>query len=213
MRHKRLSAEPEQRLVPAAHTARAPAGKNDAVHRARVAHGAGSLDQWLKVSAEPRPVLAAAILSYCAHGLAWNGRGERRPTPTRAARPLKGEYVMRKFASAIALLSAFALGTPALAQSPIVIKFSHVVAPDTPKGKGAEYFKKLAEELTRRQGQGRGLSELPALQGQGGDRGAAARRGADAGAVARQVRPARREGVRGLRPALHPARQRRRCTR
>jgi C4-dicarboxylate-binding protein DctP len=37
----------------------------------------------------------------------------------------------------------------ALAQTPIVIKFSHVVAVDTPKGKGAEYFKKLAEERTK----------------------------------------------------------------
>jgi C4-dicarboxylate-binding protein DctP len=35
------------------------------------------------------------------------------------------------------------------AQQPIVIKFSHVVAIDTPKGKGAEYFKKLAEERTK----------------------------------------------------------------
>ena len=35
------------------------------------------------------------------------------------------------------------------AQAPIVIKFSHVVAVDTPKGKAAEYFKKLAEERTR----------------------------------------------------------------
>jgi C4-dicarboxylate-binding protein DctP len=32
------------------------------------------------------------------------------------------------------------------AQQPIVIKFSHVVALDTPKGKGAERFKQLAEE-------------------------------------------------------------------
>ncbi|NDI87629.1 TRAP transporter substrate-binding protein [Undibacterium crateris] len=32
--------------------------------------------------------------------------------------------------------------------SPIVIKFSHVVTPDTPKGKGVEYFKKLVEERT-----------------------------------------------------------------
>jgi C4-dicarboxylate-binding protein DctP len=55
---------------------------------------------------------------------------------------------MRKLASAVALLCAFALGTPALAQSPIVIKFSHVVAPDTPKGKGAEKFKELAEKYT-----------------------------------------------------------------
>jgi C4-dicarboxylate-binding protein DctP len=38
---------------------------------------------------------------------------------------------------------------PALAQQPIVIKFSHVVANDTPKGKGAEFFKHKAEELTK----------------------------------------------------------------
>jgi C4-dicarboxylate-binding protein DctP len=37
---------------------------------------------------------------------------------------------------------------PAPAQNPIVIKFSHVVAPDTPKGKGAEKFKELAEKYT-----------------------------------------------------------------
>ncbi len=36
-----------------------------------------------------------------------------------------------------------------MAQQPIVIKFSHVVAVDTPKGKAAEYFKKLAEERTK----------------------------------------------------------------
>ncbi len=37
----------------------------------------------------------------------------------------------------------------AFAQQPIVIKFSHVVAADTNKGKSAEYFKKLVEERTR----------------------------------------------------------------
>ena len=37
----------------------------------------------------------------------------------------------------------------AQAQAPIVIKFSHVVAPDTPKGKGAERFKQLAEERSK----------------------------------------------------------------
>ena len=39
----------------------------------------------------------------------------------------------------------------ALAQStaPVVIKFSHVVAPDTPKGKGSERFKQLAEERSK----------------------------------------------------------------
>jgi C4-dicarboxylate-binding protein DctP len=45
--------------------------------------------------------------------------------------------------------AAFSLAAvPSLAQQPIVIKFSHVVADNTPKGKAAEYFKKLAEERT-----------------------------------------------------------------
>ena len=48
------------------------------------------------------------------------------------------------------LCAALALAAPgAFAQQPIVIKFSHVVAVDTPKGKGAEQFKKLAEERTK----------------------------------------------------------------
>jgi C4-dicarboxylate-binding protein DctP len=37
----------------------------------------------------------------------------------------------------------------ALAQAPIVIKFSHVVAADTPKGKASEFFAKKAAELTK----------------------------------------------------------------
>jgi C4-dicarboxylate-binding protein DctP len=45
---------------------------------------------------------------------------------------------------------AFSFATPgAWAQEPIVIKFSHVVAPDTPKGKGALRFKELAEARTK----------------------------------------------------------------
>ncbi|HEY2249227.1 MAG TPA: C4-dicarboxylate ABC transporter, partial [Bradyrhizobium sp.] len=36
----------------------------------------------------------------------------------------------------------------ALADDPIVIKFSHVVANDTPKGKGSLKFKELAEKYT-----------------------------------------------------------------
>lgn len=39
-------------------------------------------------------------------------------------------------------------GPAASAQPPIVIKFSHVVAADTPKGKASEFFKKRAEALT-----------------------------------------------------------------
>jgi C4-dicarboxylate-binding protein DctP len=37
----------------------------------------------------------------------------------------------------------------AMAQTPIVIKFSHVVAADTPKGKASEFFAKRAAELTK----------------------------------------------------------------
>ena len=54
-----------------------------------------------------------------------------------------------RFGKIIAVLGALLCASPAWAQQPIVIKFSHVVAPDTPKGKAAEYFKKLAEERTR----------------------------------------------------------------
>ena len=57
----------------------------------------------------------------------------------------------RHLAGALAAtFAALALGmSGAVAQAPIIIKFSHVVANDTPKGKGAEYFKKLAEERTK----------------------------------------------------------------
>jgi C4-dicarboxylate-binding protein DctP len=51
------------------------------------------------------------------------------------------------FLAATAAIS-LALAAPAFAQAPIVIKFSHVVAPDTPKGKGSEKFKELAEKYT-----------------------------------------------------------------
>ena len=56
---------------------------------------------------------------------------------------------MRTFAIA-ASMAVLALGLtgPASAQSPIIIKFSHVVATDTPKGKASEKFKELAEKYT-----------------------------------------------------------------
>jgi C4-dicarboxylate-binding protein DctP len=61
---------------------------------------------------------------------------------------------MKKFTSLVIGLFGLALSGSALAQqptaaSPIVIKFSHVVARDTPKGKGAERFKELAEKATK----------------------------------------------------------------
>jgi C4-dicarboxylate-binding protein DctP len=48
-----------------------------------------------------------------------------------------------------AAAAIFAFAGAAAGQQPIVIKFSHVVALDTPKGKAAEQFKKLAEERTK----------------------------------------------------------------
>ncbi len=45
-------------------------------------------------------------------------------------------------------ISTALLASPVFAE-PISIKFSHVVAVDTPKGQAAEFFKKRAEELTQ----------------------------------------------------------------
>src|ERR1700736_5530938 len=55
---------------------------------------------------------------------------------------------MRNLVLAAASVAALALAGPAAAQSPIVIKFSHVVASNTPKGAAAEKFKELAEKYT-----------------------------------------------------------------
>ena len=55
---------------------------------------------------------------------------------------------MKKTAMILGAVLSLALAAPALAQSPIVIKFSHVVAPNTPKGKGSLKFQELAEKYT-----------------------------------------------------------------
>ena len=55
---------------------------------------------------------------------------------------------MRKLILAAASIAALSLAGPASAQAPIVIKFSHVVATNTPKGLAAEKFKELAEKYT-----------------------------------------------------------------
>ena len=55
---------------------------------------------------------------------------------------------MRKWILAAAAAAIFVAPGIASAQAPIVIKFSHVVAPNTPKGKGADKFKELAEKYT-----------------------------------------------------------------
>ena len=52
-------------------------------------------------------------------------------------------------AAVAAAAGTLALSPLALAQAPIAIKFSHVVANDTPKGKASEFFARRAAELTK----------------------------------------------------------------
>jgi C4-dicarboxylate-binding protein DctP len=55
---------------------------------------------------------------------------------------------IKSVVAALALATGAGFAFSAAAQTPIVIKFSHVVATDTPKGRAAERFKELAEKLT-----------------------------------------------------------------
>ena len=55
---------------------------------------------------------------------------------------------IKSVVAALALVAGAGFAFSAAAQTPIVIKFSHVVATDTPKGRAAERFKELAEKLT-----------------------------------------------------------------
>ncbi len=55
---------------------------------------------------------------------------------------------MSKLVSTLLCAAALLLAGSVAAQQPIIVKFSHVVANDTPKGKGALKFKELAEART-----------------------------------------------------------------
>jgi C4-dicarboxylate-binding protein DctP len=55
----------------------------------------------------------------------------------------------KRIALLLAAVMVLAAASSAMAADPIVIKFSHVVAVDTPKGEAAEHFKKIAEERTK----------------------------------------------------------------
>src|SRR5882757_2354672 len=54
----------------------------------------------------------------------------------------------RRSVAATVLVAVSCIALPAVAQQPIVVKFSHVVASNTPKGKAADYFAKLVGERT-----------------------------------------------------------------
>lgn len=59
------------------------------------------------------------------------------------------KLTLSSLTAVLCMLSLPLIAGTAAAQAPIVIKFSHVVASDTPKGKGAERFKELAEKATK----------------------------------------------------------------
>ncbi len=102
-----------------------------------------------------------------------------------------------------ALLCALAIGGSCLANAaqPIVIKFSHVVAENTPKGQGALLFKKLVEQRLGGRVEVDVYPNLVAVRRRQGNGGAAAGRRADAGAVPGQVRAVHAQGA-DLRPAV-----------
>src|SRR5690606_28574498 len=52
-----------------------------------------------------------------------------------------------RFVSLVGMSLAFGFSSSALADNPIVVKFSHVVAAKTPKGQGALKFEEIAEKL------------------------------------------------------------------
>lgn len=54
-----------------------------------------------------------------------------------------------KLRTVMMFVLAFGVSNFAWATGEITIKFSHVVAPDTPKGRAAEKFKQLAEQMTQ----------------------------------------------------------------
>src|SRR6516165_1081420 len=108
---------------------------------------------------------ARAICADAAGILGWEqqGRGQAATrwlqglggthSPASMRRGQKEECQMklsrRQFATTISAAAlAGAYGRAGWAQQPIVIKFSHVVANDTPKGKGSLKFKELAEKYT-----------------------------------------------------------------
>src|SRR5579871_2924501 len=62
------------------------------------------------------------------------------------------KFVISRRAALLAAAAALPVFGPSAAHAqaaPIIIKFSHVVAPDTPKGNGAQRFKELAEERSK----------------------------------------------------------------
>jgi C4-dicarboxylate-binding protein DctP len=78
------------------------------------------------------------------------GLSARIPRPPRSAAhaAMRQPRILGLAARCLASLAALGFAGGAAAAAPIVLKFSHVVAVDTPKGQAAEFFKRRAEALT-----------------------------------------------------------------
>jgi C4-dicarboxylate-binding protein DctP len=117
-----------------------------------------SMREWCKVTNDAmsriamqqnrKTAPAKGAMAFRLASLYWCARNRAsRPRRWRASQNHAGGN-MHKLILAAASVAALALAGPASAQSPIVIKFSHVVASNTPKGAAAEKFKELAEKYT-----------------------------------------------------------------
>src|SRR5262245_53275481 len=75
--------------------------------------------------------------------------GACRAAPRSCNRSTAMKLSRREFGIGVSAATlSLAYGRPGWAQAPVVIKYSHVVANDTPKGKGSLKFKELAEKYT-----------------------------------------------------------------
>src|ERR1700740_3031837 len=75
-----------------------------------------------------------------------SGRGGAPSSPPK--KTCAGGKMRKLVLAAVSIAALISVGPATAADSPIVIKFSHVVASDTPKGKAADKFKELAEKYT-----------------------------------------------------------------
>jgi len=104
---------------------------------------------FIGVSSESWRSLLAALASIA---IMRRRRAPQTMTRSGAQTPTSQETTLTATTTRRTALAATALAVAAprvYAQAPIVIKFSHVVAADTPKGNGSEFFAKRAAELTK----------------------------------------------------------------
>src|SRR6266581_8149124 len=115
-------------------------------HRARARWGRLSAAQFRE-----RPPRITAFGAPSGLRLATRARRRYKPTRNHPTKTQGGGSMNRReiLKNSAALAVAAAAGIrPGFAQSPIVIKFSHVVAVDAPKGKASEKFRELVERYT-----------------------------------------------------------------